>query len=104
MTGIFISYSRKDFAIAQKLIKEFESIDLDVWVDWEDIPPAVGWLDQILRGIEQAEVFVFLISPDSIKSEVCNVELEHAHKNAKRIIPIVVRDVVTKEVVSICGT
>lgn len=101
MTGIFISYSRKDSAIAQKLIKEFESIDLDVWVDWEDIPPAVGWLDQILRGIEQAEVFVFLISPDSIKSEVCNVELEHAHKNAKRIIPIVVRDVVTKEVVSI---
>lgn len=82
-------------------MKEFESINLDVWVDWEDIPPAVGWLDQILQGIEQADAFVFLISPDSIKSEVCNVELEHAHKNAKRIIPIVVREVNPKETVAI---
>lgn len=101
MTGVFISYSRKDSQIAQRLMEGFKSIALDVWVDWEDIPPAVGWLDQILRGIERADVFVFLISPDSIKSEVCNVELEHAHKNSKRIIPIVVRDVVTKEVASI---
>jgi WD40 repeat protein len=92
MTGIFISYSRKDSQIARKLIAVFKSIDLDVWVDWEDIPPAAGWLDQIFQGIEQADAFVFLISPDSAASEVCNVELAHAHKNAKRIIPILVRD------------
>lgn len=101
MTGVFISYSRKDSVIAQKLMKEFQSINLDVWVDWEDIPPAVGWLNQILQGIEQADAFIFLISPDSIKSEVCNVELEHAHNNAKRIIPIVVREVNPKETVAI---
>jgi len=101
MTGVFISYSRKDSIVAHKLMAAFEAVDLDVWVDWEDIPPAVGWLDQILQGIEQADAFIFLISPDSITSEVCNVELEHAHKNAKRIIPIVVRDVMPKDVVSI---
>lgn len=93
MTGIFISYSRKDSEAAHKLMTTFKSIDLDVWVDWEDIPPAVGWLDQILQGIEAADAFIFLVSPDSVASEVCNVELEHAHKNAKRIIPVVVRDV-----------
>lgn len=93
MTGIFISYSRKDSEVAHKLMTVFKSIDLDVWVDWEDIPPAAGWLDQILQGIEAADAFIFLVSPDSVASEVCNVELEHAHKNAKRIIPIVVRDV-----------
>lgn len=93
MTGIFISYSRKDSKVAHALMNSFKSIELDVWVDWEDIPPAVGWLDQILQGIEQADAFIFLVSPDSVASEVCNVELEHAHKNAKRIIPIVVRDV-----------
>lgn len=93
MTGIFISYSRKDSETAHKLMTAFKSIDMDVWVDWEDIPPAVGWLDQILQGIEAADAFIFLVSPDSVASEVCNVELEHAHKNAKRIIPIVVRDV-----------
>ncbi|MEN9563055.1 MAG: hypothetical protein RIR73_1299, partial [Chloroflexota bacterium] len=72
MTSVFISYSRKDSAIAHTLMSEIKSQGMDVWVDWEDIPPAVGWLDQILQGIEQADAFIFLISPDSVKSEVCN--------------------------------
>jgi WD40 repeat protein len=98
MTNVIVSYSRKDSAIARKLIDTFEGIKLDVWVDWEDIPPAVGWLDQILRGIEEADAFIFLVSPDSVISEVCNVEIGHAGKNNKRIIPIVVRDVDPKTV------
>ncbi len=70
----------------------------DVWVDWEDIPPAVGWMEQIFRGIEGADAFIFLVSPDSVTSEVCNVEVGHAAKNNKRIIPILVRDVDTKKI------
>ncbi len=99
MTGIFISYSRKDSTVARKLMQEFKTINLDVWVDWEDIPPAVGWLDQVLQGIERADAFVFLVSPDSAISEVCKVEVEHARKNFKRIVPILVRDVDAKTVV-----
>ncbi len=98
MTGIFISYSRKDSIVARKLIEEFKAINLDVWVDWEDIPPAVDWLDQVLQGIEQADAFIFLVSPDSAASEVCKVEVEHARKNHKRIIPVVVRDADPKTV------
>ncbi|MBK7317526.1 TIR domain-containing protein [Candidatus Villigracilis affinis] len=49
-------------------------------------------------GIEESDVFVFLISPDSVASEVCNVEIGHAAKNNKRIIPIVLRDVDPKTV------
>lgn len=99
MTDIFVSYSRKDSATARKLIEEFKSIDLKPWVDWEDIPPAVDWLDQILQGIERSDAFIFLVSPDSAISEVCKVEIAHAVKNNKRIIPILVRDVDTKTVV-----
>jgi WD40 repeat protein len=99
MTGIFISYSRKDSVVARKLMQEFKTINLDVWVDWEDIPPAVDWLDQVLQGIERADAFVFLVSPDSALSEVCKVEVEHARKNHKRIIPVVVRDVDPKNVI-----
>jgi WD40 repeat protein len=99
MTGIFISYSRKDSVVARKLMEEFKAINLDVWVDWEDIPPAVGWLDQILQGIERADAFMFLVSPDSAISEVCKVEVEHARKNHKRIVPVLVRDVDPKNVV-----
>jgi hypothetical protein len=93
MAKLFVSYSRKDSVAARKLIDAFKSIEQEVWVDWEDIPPAVDWLEQILRGIEEADAFIFMVSPDSIASEVCKVEIGHAVKNNKRIIPIVLRDV-----------
>ena len=35
---------------------------------------------------------VFLISPDSIASEVCDWEINHAELKGKRILPVVSRD------------
>ena len=94
---IFVSYSRKDSAAARKLIDAFKEMKYDVWVDWEDIPPATDWMDQIEIGIEKSDAFIFFISPDSVASEVCNVEVNHAAKYNKRIIPIALRQVVVKE-------
>lgn len=94
---IFVSYSRQDSIAAHRLIEAFREMKYDVWVDWEDIPPAADWMDQIEAGIEKSDAFIFLISPDSIKSEVCNVEINHAARFNKRIIPIVLRQVVAKE-------
>src|SRR5512143_3383601 len=99
MAKLFVSYSRRDSVAARKLIEAFRSIDQEVWVDWESIPPAADWLEQIFRGIEEADAFLFLISPDSSASEVCKVEIGHAAKNNKRIIPIVLRDVNPKDTV-----
>jgi WD40 repeat protein len=93
MAKIFLSYSRKDSAVARKLIEALRNMGMDPWVDWEDIPPAVGWLEQIFLGIEGSDAFLFLISPDSVASEVCGVEVSKAAENNKRIIPIVVREV-----------
>src|SRR5919106_521990 len=97
MAKLFVSYSRRDSIAARRLIEAFRSIDQDVWVDWESIPPAVDWLEQIFRGIEESDAFIFLISPDSIASEVCKVEINRAAQNNKRIIPIVLRDVAPKD-------
>jgi len=96
MAKVFVSYSRKDSVVARKLIDALSFIEQDVWVDWEDIPPAADWLEQIFRGIESADAFIFLISPDSVASEVCNVEIKRAALNNKRIIPVVLRDVEPK--------
>lgn len=98
MPKLFVSYSRKDSAAARKLIEAFKTtIQQEVWVDWESIPPAVDWLEQIFRGIEEADAFIFMVSPDSIISEVCKVEVGRAVLNNKRIIPIVLRDVNPKD-------
>jgi len=39
MSQLFISYSRKDTEFAQKLTESLTAQKMDLWVDWEDIPP-----------------------------------------------------------------
>ena len=92
MSRIFISFS-KDFDIALKLQKSLEMKGFDIWIYLEDIPPTVDWLEEIYQGIEKSDIFLFLISPDSIISDTCQKEINHAVLNGKRIIPLVVRKV-----------
>ena len=97
MAKLFISYSRKDSVAARKIILTLKEMGQDVWVDWEDIPPASDWLEQIFHGIEGADAFLFMVSPDSIISEVCTQEVRHAAKNNRRIIPVVLRQVTPQD-------
>jgi hypothetical protein len=96
--SVMISYSRKDKSFVRNIYDALTSDQRQIWVDWEDIPPSPTWLDEIHKGIENADCFIFVLSPDSIKSEVCMWEVEHAVKNGKRMIPVVVRDVDYREV------
>ncbi|HLA08620.1 MAG TPA: toll/interleukin-1 receptor domain-containing protein, partial [Anaerolineales bacterium] len=97
MASLFISYSRRDTEAARKLTEALKGQDLDFWIDWEGIPPTVDWWKEIEKGVEEANVFLFLISPDSAKSKVCRQEIDHAVKNGKRLIPVVVRDIKADE-------
>jgi len=92
MAEVFVSYSRKDIDFARRLTDELMKSDLDFWIDWKGIPPTVDWWREIEKGIEEADVFLFLISPDSAKSKACRDEIECAVKNGKRLIPLLVRD------------
>src|SRR5512147_2738956 len=97
MAKVFVSYSRKDITFAKQLTAELQKSDLDFWIDWDDIPPSVDWWKEIEKGIEEADIFLFLLSPDSGSSRVCRQEIEHAVKNGKRLIPVVVRNVPASE-------
>jgi WD40 repeat protein len=93
MRDVFISYSRKDKSFVEKLHWSLETHDRDTWVDWDDIPLTGEWWSEIQRGIEEANTFVFVLSPDSLASSVCGDEITHATRHNKRLIPIVYRDV-----------
>jgi len=97
MAKVFVSYSRKDIDFAKRLTAELQKSDLDFWIDWEGIPPTVDWWREIEKGIEEADAFLFLISPDSSSSKVCGMEIDDAVKNGKRIIPLMVRDIKGEE-------
>lgn len=92
MSDVFISYSRKDKDFVTRLHGTLAHINRDVWVDWEDIPATADWWNEICAGIEGADAFACVLSPDFVRSDVCRSEVEHAVANNKRIIPIVRRD------------
>jgi hypothetical protein len=41
----------------------------DVWVDWEDIPPASNWQQDVDESIDAAESVVFAVGDSSLSSE-----------------------------------
>lgn len=91
MADVFISYSRKDSDFVRQLHEALKQQGRDTWVDWEDIPPTAEWWREVTAGIEAADTFVFVISPDSLASEICRREIDHAVQNQKRIVPILRR-------------
>jgi WD40 repeat protein len=89
MSDIFISYSRKDSDFAKRLNQELNNKSKDVWIDFEAIPKGIDFLDEIYDGIEKADSFCFLVSRHSLMSEICHLELGHAIKHHKRVLPLI---------------
>ncbi len=92
MSDVFISYSRRDIDFVRHLFDQLTARDREPWADWQDILPTADWLAEICRGIEAADSVLFIISPDSVASETCTLEIEHAVKHNKRLVPVVWKD------------
>src|SRR3974390_2099456 len=91
MADVFISYSRKDSDFVAKLAAALKTAGRDVWVDVEGIRASEDWKQKIFREIDRANTFLFVVSPDSLKSEIANEEVSHAALNSKRMISLFYR-------------
>jgi len=90
---LFISYSRKDEKFVRELEDALHVAGRKLWIDRRNIRYTEEWLKAIYSGIEAADNFVFVISPDSVVSENCGRELSHAVEHNKRLVPIIHREV-----------
>jgi hypothetical protein len=95
---VFISYSRKDREFVKRLEAALQARGREAWVDWEGIRPAEEFMQAIFPAIEGTDTFVFVISPDSVTSEICGRELAHAASHNKRMVPIFAREVDVKAI------
>lgn len=93
MSDLFISYAREDIAFVRSLHDELTRLKRDAWVDWEGIPPSAEWMEELHAAIDGADAFAFVLSPHSVASRVCGLELAHAVRSHKRLIPILHREV-----------
>ena len=97
MSETFISYSRKDSDFVRHLHDALASDGRESWIDWKAIPPTAEWWKEICSAIEQADNFLFVLSPDSCASETCREELSYAEVNHKRLLPVLHRSVKRKD-------
>ena len=90
---IFISYSRKDMAFADRLDAALTARGFEPLIDRSEIYAFEDWWNRIEALIGRSDTVVFVLSPDAVASEVALKEVAHAVTLNKRIAPIVCRRV-----------
>jgi hypothetical protein len=90
---VFISYSRKDLAFAERLVAALEARGLAPKIDTRDLPDLQDWRRELLDFIRASDTVVFIVSPRSVSSPVCAWELSQVMALNKRLAPIVLERV-----------
>ncbi len=102
-TRVFLSYSRKDSAIMQRLADgllahpeyepDYDRAEHDPHNVNSGIAADEPWWQRLEEMIAGADIMVFLVSPHSASSRVCDEEIAYAERLGKRIVPVLVAPV-----------
>src|SRR5215467_12745496 len=96
---VFISYSRKDIAFADRLDAALKTRGFEPLIDRTDIYAFEEWWKRVEALIGQADTVVFVLSPDAVRpNSVALKEIGFAASLSKRLAPIVFRPVEDKSV------
>lgn len=98
---VFLSYSREDTALAQRLAHAIEAAGYTVWWD-RQISVGATFDDAIQHALSDARVFVTLLTARSVKSQWVQYELGAAMQKQRenpefRILPVVAEDLSLEE-------
>lgn len=89
---LFLSYSRRDTQVMQRLRDDLRAAKLSVWVDEEGLEPGTpAWEAAIGKAIRGANCVLVVLSPDAEQSTWVARELAMAETLNKRIFPVLVR-------------
>lgn len=94
---VFISYSRVDSEFARQLNNGLQIQNKTTWFDQESIASGADFEQEIFKGIERTNNFLFIISPSSVNSPYCDREVEYAKTLNKRIVTVVYQKVASKQ-------
>lgn len=92
-SDIFISYARKDSGVVIPIVKEIEvRTEVKPWIDLDGIETGSQFQDKIINAINKCKVFVFMASPNALRSEWTQKEIGFAKRKQKKICPIIVTE------------
>lgn len=88
---VFISYSRQDAPIANAIRHYLEDVGIRCWIDVRGINDQ-DWAAEIMNGLRQCDIYVIVLSRNSIASEEVAKEVTQATHMCKYILPFKVDD------------
>lgn len=94
--NVFLSYASEDRSTADAIAVGLRQDGHDVFFDRDDLPPGDGYHNRIRQAIERADLFLFLVSPESLEtSSYAMTELGLARERwpnpSGRVLPVIVR-------------
>ena len=98
IAGIFLSYSRKESQMKDRLANDLRRAGLSDWTDDGLAPSTRSWRKANENQIESAGFMGVILSPDAKKSELVEGELSYADLHKKRIFPAMARGDATSSV------
>lgn len=91
--SFFISYSRRDEHIVYRYAGDIKQhLNVNTWIDKDDIPTGRDWWEGICEGIHECDFFMLFLSPHSADSKYCMAELQYAHALNKVVLPIMIAE------------
>jgi hypothetical protein len=89
MPNILISYSRQCIGFVDDLAHRLQKRGFRVWLDYLCLMPGRPWVDQIQAGLEESELLLLVVSPESMSSRSVEIEWRHFLERKKRIILLI---------------
>jgi TolB-like protein len=83
---VFVSYASQDAAVANAVVENLEQHGIKCWIAPRDVTPGSQYADEIVGAINDAEVFVLVLSEHAVSSPHVGRELERAASKRRRII------------------
>jgi acetyl-CoA carboxylase beta subunit len=97
MVKAFISYCHTNKDFANRIAKDLDACNTDIWIDIQGLDIGDSLPDKIEKSIEKSDFLIIILSKDSVKSKWVNKEIEIAYhyqqKNGKLVIlPLLIED------------
>ena len=90
MVSIFISYVSVDSQAVDDIKSDLNAVGYTVWADRDVIAGGEMWRARVVEAIENSDVFLLVLSPNSVTSKQVLQELNIADGEGKPILPVVI--------------
>jgi len=87
---IFISYSRKDTAVADRICEALDKAGISYFIDRKGIAGGMEFPEILAQAIVDCKIFLFLASRNSYQSNYTSNEITFAFNRKRKMLPYII--------------